>query len=308
MTQITADLVRTLRERSGAGMLDCKKSLVEAQGDIDAAIAWLRKKGLSVAAKKAGRAAAEGLVGVHVTDHSGAMVEVNSETDFVARNETFQNFVRQTAELASQVAGDVEKLKQATIASSKRSVADEANHLIATIGENILLRRSAAISVEQGAVVNYLHNSIAADVGRIGVLIALESTGDKAKLNEVGRLIAMHIAAAHPQALSIEDLDTHLLENEREVLTEQAKASGRPDEIIAKMVEGRLRKFYEQVVLLEQIYVVDNERKISQVLADFAKDIGAPIAIKGFVRFGLGEGLEKKSTDFAAEVASQLSS
>ncbi|MEN8236995.1 MAG: translation elongation factor Ts [Pseudomonadota bacterium] len=308
MTTITTDLIRQLRERSGAGMMDCKKALTEAGGDIEAAIDWLRTKGLAAAAKKAGRSAAEGLVGVHVEDGVGAVVEVNAETDFVGRNETFQNFVRKAAALSISSNSSIDQLNAMTDPESGRSISDEITHLIATVGENMVLRRCHTLQVSTGVVASYIHGTVASGLGRIGVLVALESSGDKTKLESVGRNIAMHIAATHPQALDVDGLDPQLIENERNVLTEQAKASGRPDNIIEKMVEGRLRKFYEQVVLLEQVYVVDNERKIRQVVQDSEKEVGAPITLKGFVRFGLGEGIEKKSTDFAEEVAAQLSS
>lgn len=308
MTAITTDLVRQLRERSGAGMMDCKKALTEANGDIEAAIDWLRKQGLAAAAKKAGRSAAEGLIGVHVENGFGAVVEVNAETDFVGRNEIFQNFVRKAAALSLKSNSSIDELNSMTDPESGRSVADEISHLIATVGENMVLRRCHILQVSEGAVASYIHSVVAPELGRIGVLVALESSGDKTKLEAVGRNIAMHIAAMHPQALDIDDLDPQLVKNERDVLIEQAKASGRPDNIIEKMVEGRLRKFYEQVVLLEQVYVVDNERKIRQVVQDSEKEVGAPITLKGFVRFGLGEGIEKVSKDFAEEVASQLSS
>ena len=308
MTTITTDLVRQLRERSGAGMMDCKKALTAAGGDIEAAIDWLRTKGLATAAKKAGRSAAEGLVGVHVQDNIGAVVEVNAETDFVGLNDVFQNFVRKAATLAIDSNNSIDQLNAMTDPESGRSVADEITHLIATVGENMVLRRCQTLQVSEGAVASYIHNMTAPELGRIGVLVALESSGDKAKLESLGRNIAMHIAATHPQALDIDSLDPKLIENERSVLTEQAKESGRPEEIIAKMVEGRLRKFYEQIVLVEQVYVIDNERKIKQVVQDSEKEVGAPITLKGFVRFGLGEGIEIESKDFAQEVASQLSS
>ncbi len=306
MAEITAALVKELRESSGAGMMDCKKALIEAGGDVDAAVDWLRKKGLAAAAKKAGRVAAEGLVGVASDGTKGAVVEVNSETDFVARNETFQNFVRDVAQASLGVGGDLEKTTAATLAGSGNSVADEVTNMIAKIGENMALRRSAGISVSDGVVCSYIHNQTAPGLGKIGVLVGLESTGDKAKLETLGKQLAMHVAAAQPQAVDRDGVDASSVERERDVLSEQARASGKPEEIIAKMVEGRLRKFYEEVCLLEQIFVIDGETKVSKVLEAAAKDVGAPVAIVGFERFQLGEGVERGEQDFAAEVAATL--
>lgn len=303
MAQITAGLVKELREKTGAGMMDCKKALSETDGDLEAAVDWLRKKGLSKAAKKAGRVAADGLIGVAVREGAGAVVEVNSETDFVARNASFQALVREVADLALDVEGDLEKLAAATAASSGKSVADTLTDLIATIGENMTLRRAEALKVAPGVVAAYVHAPAAEGLGRIGVLAALESEGDAGKLNELGRKICMHIAATAPAAARIEDLDPALLERERAVLSEQARASGKPDNVIEKMVEGRLRKFYEESVLLEQVFVVDGENKVKDVIKSAEADVGAPIALTGFVRMALGEGLEKQEEDFAAEVA-----
>lgn len=306
MAEITAALVKELRESSGAGMMDCKKALVEAGGDVDAAVDWLRKKGLAAAAKKAGRVAAEGLVGVASEGTKGAVVEVNSETDFVARNETFQGFVRDVAAASLTVGGDLDKTMAASLAGSGASVADEVTNMIAKIGENMALRRSAGIAVSDGVVCSYIHNQTAPGLGKIGVLVGLESTGDKAKLEALGKQLAMHVAAAQPQAVDRDGVDASSVERERDVLSEQARASGKPEEIIAKMVEGRLRKFYEEVCLLEQIFVIDGETKISKVLEATAKDVGAPVAIVGFERFQLGEGVERGEQDFAAEVAATL--
>jgi len=306
MAEITAALVKELRESSGAGMMDCKKALVEAGGDVDAAVDWLRKKGLAAAAKKAGRVAAEGLVGVASEGTTGAVVEVNSETDFVARNETFQGFVRDVAAASLTVGGDLDKTMAASLAGSGASVADEVTNMIAKIGENMALRRSAGIAVSDGVVCSYIHNQTAPGLGKIGVLVGLESTGDKAKLEALGKQLAMHVAAAQPQAVDRDGVDASSVERERDVLSEQARASGKPEEIIAKMVEGRLRKFYEEVCLLEQIFVIDGETKISKVLEATAKDVGAPVAIVGFERFQLGEGVERGEQDFAAEVAATL--
>jgi len=302
MAEITAALVKELREKTGAGMMDCKKALAESNGDLEGAVDWLRKKGLAAAAKKAGRVAAEGLVGVVVSGTEGAMVEVNSETDFVARNDRFQAFVSKLAELALQADGDVEKLKTIEFPGEGRNVADELTHMIATIGENMNLRRAAKLKVGSGVVVSYVHNATAPGLGKIGVLVAIESTGGP-QIEELGRGIAMHVAAARPDALTIADVDQATLERERSVLSEQARASGKPEEIIAKMVEGRLRKYYEEVVLTEQVYVIDGESKVKDVVAKLSKEIGAPVSIAGFVRYTLGEGVEKEESDFAAEVA-----
>jgi len=303
MAEITAALVKELRERSGAGMMDCKKALTESGGDLEGAVDWLRKKGLAAAAKKAGRVAAEGLVGMAVAANKGALVEINSETDFVARNDKFQDFVRKVAALSLDKSGDVAAIAAAAYPGTGRNVGEELTQLIATIGENMNLRRAAALSAEPGVVASYMHNAVDATLGKIGVLVALKSSGDKAKLAELGRQIAMHIAAANPQAVSVKTLDPASVERERSVLSEQARASGKPEEIIAKMVEGRLRKFYEEVVLLEQIFVIDGETKVGKVVEAAGKAAGAPIEITGFVRFALGEGIERSQGDFAAEVA-----
>jgi elongation factor Ts len=303
MAEITGALVKDLREKTGAGMMDCKQALSATDGDIEAALDWLRKKGLAAAAKKSGRVAAEGLVGVAASPREGSVVEINAETDFVARNDQFQDFVRTVATLALTSSADMESLKQMPHPSG-RSVAEELTHLIATIGENMSLRRAAKLSVNEGVVAIYVHNALAPELGRIGVLVALESAGDPEKLNALGRRIAMHVAAAKPDALTIADVDPAALERERAILVDQAKASGKPEAIIGKMVEGRLRKYYEEVVLLEQIYVVDGESKVSKVVEEAAKDVGAPVALTGFVRFALGEGIDKgPADDFATEVA-----
>lgn len=303
MAEITASLVKELREKSGAGMMDCKKALAETNGDLEGAVDWLRKKGLAAAAKKAGRVAAEGLVGVKAEGTKGAVVEVNSETDFVARNETFQGFVEGVADVAFEAGGDLEALKAAQYPGAGKTVADQLTDMIGTIGENMQLRRSAGLSVNDGVVAAYIHNAIKPGLGKIGVLVALESTGDKAKLEDLGKQLAMHVAAASPQFLTVDTVDTAALDREREVLADQARASGKPEDIIAKMVEGRLRKYYEEVVVLEQAFVMDPDRKVKKVVEDAAKDVGAPVTLAGFVRFALGEGVEKKEEDFAAEVA-----
>jgi len=303
MAEITASLVKDLREKTGAGMMDCKNALTAAEGDIEGAIDWLRKKGLAAAAKKSGRVASEGLVGVSAGAREASVVEVNAETDFVARNDGFQAYVRDVAKLALTSSADMESLKQMPYPSG-RSVAEELTHLIATIGENMSLRRAAKLAVNHGVVATYIHNALAPELGRIGVLVALESTGDQDKLNALGRQIAMHVAAAKPDALRIEDVDQTALARERSILVDQAKASGKPDAIIEKMVDGRLRKYYEEVVLLEQVYVIDGETKVAKVVENAAKDVGAPVQLTGFVRFALGEGIEKpEGDDFAAEVA-----
>lgn len=307
MAEISAALVKDLRDKTGAGMMDCKKALTEANGDLEAAIDWLRKKGLSAAAKKAGRVAAEGLVAVASAGNKAAVVEVNAETDFVARNDAFQTFVVNAAKVALETNADMEQLKAQAYPGSGRTIQDELTQLIATIGENMNIRRVSFMTVPQGIVASYVHNALAPNVGKIGVLVALESSGDVAKLAELGKQLAMHVAAARPEALNIQDVDTKALDRERDVLSEQARASGKPEEIIAKMVEGRLRKYYEEVVLLEQVYVVDGETKIAKVVENAAKAIGAPIKLSGFARYQLGEGIEKAQDDFAAEVAKMAS-
>jgi elongation factor Ts len=302
MAEITAATVKELRERTGAGMMDCKKALGETQGDMEAAIDWLRTKGLAAAAKKAGRTAAEGLVGVAVRGTRGAVVEVNSETDFVAKNEQFQEFVRTVANLALDAGSDVEALKSASWPAGG-TVEEKLTANIATIGENQSLRRAALLEVGDGVVVSYVHNSAAPGLGKIGVLVALESAGDKAALEALGKQLAMHIAAANPLALRGEDLDSAMIERERSIATEKAKESGKPADIVAKMVDGAIAKFRKEMAFLSQLFVIDNKTKVEDVLANHAKQIGAPIAVPGFVRFQLGEGIEKKESDFAAEVA-----
>jgi elongation factor Ts len=293
MTQITAALVKELREKTGAGMMDCKKALQENNGDMEAAVDWLRTKGLAAAAKKAGRVAAEGLVAVACEGNVGAVVEVNAETDFVARNDQFQGFVGNIATIALSAGEDMDAIKAAAYPGTGRNVADELTQLIATIGENMSLRRAQVLKVGQGVIAPYVHSATVPGMGRIGVLVALESAGDADKLNELGRQIAMHVAAANPQALDRGSLDADAIERERAVLIEQARESGKPEDIIEKMVEGRLRKFYEEVVLNEQIYVIDGETKVGKVVEKAAGDIGAPVKLAGFARFALGEGIEK---------------
>lgn len=303
MAEITAAQVKSLREKTGAGMMDCKKALTESGGEIEAATDWLRKKGLSSAASKSGRVAAEGLVGVLVEGGKGAVAEVNSETDFVARNESFQGFVRQVTACALATGGDIEALRAAAYPASGRSVGEELSEMITTIGENMDVRRAAVLSVGKGVIASYVHGSVAPGTGRIGVLVALESEGDADKLIALGKQLAMHIAASKPQAVSTDQLDPAVVSREREFLKEQAIASGKPPEIAEKMVEGRLRKFYQEIVLLEQAFVIDPDKKVGQAIEAAAGEIGAGVEVTGFVRFALGEGIERKAEDFASEVA-----
>ena len=307
MAEITAALVKELREKSGVGMMDCKKALTENNGDIEASIDWLRAKGLSKAAKKADRVAAEGLVAIALRNDGkgmiGAAVELNAETDFVARNELFQNAARKVAQTALGVDGDVEALKAAKTADGE-VVQDMITNLIATIGENMMLRRSARFSVSAGAVAAYVHNAVAPEVGRIGVLVAVEGEGDQAALQDLGKKIALHVAATAPLSLSPDDLDPAAIERERAIFAEQAAASGKPPAVVEKMVEGRIRKFLEEVVLLKQAFVMNPDQTVEQLVADTAKQLGSPVTVKGFVRLALGEGVEKPpEADFAAEVA-----
>jgi len=308
MADISAELVKELRELTGAGMMDCKKALVEASGDKEKAIDVLRKKGLSSAAKKAGRVAAEGLVAVAASDKKASIVEVNAETDFVARNDAFQQFTLQAAKIALETGADAEALKAKPYPGSA-SVQDALTNLIATVGENMNIRRARVLSVSQGIVATYVHNALAPNLGKIGVLVALESAADAAKLMELGKHIAMHIAATNPISLSIEQVDPKALEREQAIFTEQAKASGKDEKFIPKMVEGRTRKFFEESVLFEQTYVRDPEGKlkVKDVVANAGKEWNAPVTLAAFVRFQLGEGIEKAQDDFAAEVAKMAS-
>ena len=306
MAEITAGLVKELREKSGAGMMDCKRALQENDGDIEISMDWLRTKGLSKAAKKADRVAAEGLVAIALrTDGAGmtgAAIELNAETDFVSRNDTFQAAARQTAQVALDTDGSVEAIGAAKTPSGE-TVSDAITNLIATIGENMLVRRAARFQVETGVVAAYVHNATAPDLGRIGVLVAIESAGEPAKLQELGRKIAMHVAATGPLSLSTDDLDPAAVEGERAIFPEQALESGKPANVVEKMVEGRIRKFYEEVVLLKQSFVMNPDQTIEQLVAEAGKTLGSPVVVKGFVRLALGEGVEKKQEDFAAEVA-----
>jgi elongation factor Ts len=302
MAEITAATVKELRERTGAGMMDCKKALGETSGDMEAAIDWLRTKGLAAAAKKAGRTAAEGLVGVAVEGNRGAVVEVNSETDFVAKNETFQEFVRTVSQLALTASGNVEGLLAASWPQGG-TVQEKLTSNIATIGENQSLRRAAVLQVSEGVVVSYVHNAAAPGLGKIGVLVALESSADTAALEALGKQLAMHIAAANPQALTGEELDPSTIERERAIATEKANESGKPADIVARMVDGAIAKFRKENALMSQLFVMDNKTKIEDVVAAEGKKIGAPISLNAYVRFQLGEGIEKQASDFAAEVA-----
>lgn len=306
MTIISAQSVKELRERTGAGMLDCKKALTENNNDMESAIDWLRTKGLAAAAKKADRTAAEGLVGVVTSGTKGAVLEVNAETDFVARNEKFQHYVKTATGIALTSGASIDDLG-AIRYDGDRTVQGELTELISVIGENMGLRRSTVLSVSDGVVAGYTHGAIAPGLGRIGVLVALESTGDKAVLETVGKQIAMHAAASSPQFLNTAAVDADSLDRERRIFSEQARASGKPEEFIGKMIEGRVRKYYEEVCLLEQIYLIDtSKRKIADVVADVAKELGTSVSLTGFALFKLGDGIEKDVTDFAAEVAQQL--
>ena len=302
MAEITATLVKELREKSGAGMMDCKKALKETNGSLEEAIDWLRTKGLASAAKKAGRVASEGLVGIAIKGTTGALIEVNSETDFVARNDDFKAFVSNISDLASD-AGDLDTLRATAYPGEDRSVEEQLTHMIATVGENMALRRMSVLSIDRGIIASYMHNAVSDSMGKIGVLVALQSEGDIEKLNALGKQLAMHIAAAAPQSLSSDDLDKEVVERERQILIDQARDSGKPEEIIEKMVEGRVRKFYEEVCLLEQTFVVDGESKISAVIEKAAQDLGCSVCISAFNRFALGEGIEKAKEDYASEVA-----
>jgi elongation factor Ts len=302
MAEITAASVKELRERTGAGMMDCKKALGETAGDMEGAIDWLRTKGLAAAAKKAGRTAAEGLVGVEVDANKGAIVEVNSETDFVAKNEQFQDFVRTAAAITLGTGSNIEALKEACWPGGG-TVEEKLTSNIATIGENQAIRRAALLEVEEGAIVSYVHNAAAPGLGKIGVLVAIESGADREALVTLGKQLAMHIAAANPLALRGEELDPALLERERAIAREKAAESGKPAEIVEKMVEGAMAKFRKENALLSQLFVIDNKTKIEDVVAAEATRLGAPILLKAYVRFQLGEGIEKKESDFAAEVA-----
>jgi elongation factor Ts len=300
---ITAQMVKELRDATGVGMMDCKRALAETNGDMEAAVDWLRTRGLAKAAKKAGRTAAEGLIGVAIDGKSGAIVEVNSETDFVARNEQFQTIVGNAAKLALAANGDVAVLSEMPYPGSGRSVAAELTDAIAKIGENMNLRRSDKIEVNEGVVASYVHNTVKPGLGKLGIIVGLESSGNVEVLNTLGKQIEMLIANTNPLSVSPEDLDPEVVEKERAIFAEQAKESGKPAEIIAKMVEGRVRKYYEEVTLLAQVFVIDGESKVGDVIKKAEADAGAPIKVTRFVRYALGEGIQKDNSDFAAEVA-----
>ena len=301
MANITAEMVKNLREKTGVGMMDCKAALNENKGDVEAAVDWLRKKGLMKAAKKATRTAAEGLVGVASAPGRAALVEVNSETDFVARNHDFQTFVHQAAHSALEEEGVLEKLLARPL-NGKSSVSETLTALIAKIGENMSVRRASTLSVSPGVVATYIHNAVQAHLGKIGVLVALKSSANADKLMELGKKLAMHVAAAHPLALTPDALDADTIKRERAIYADQARQQGKPENLIEKMVEGRMRKFYEESVLTSQIFVVDGETPIAKVIENASKELGAPVQITGFVRFAVGDGIEKEETDFAAEV------
>ena len=300
---LTASIIKDLREKSGAGMMDCKKALIETNGNMEEAIDWLRKQGLSAVAKKSGRVAAEGLIGVTINNNSGAMVEINSETDFVARNELFQNFVKTCSSLVLSSKNDIEALQNLPFPNSDRTVKQELANNIATIGENMNIRRVEFLDVSEGMLVSYVHNNVADGLGRLGVLVALESKAKNNDLLETGKQVAMHIAATSPKSLNIEDLDPDIIEREKQVLIDQAMASGKPKEIAEKMVQGRMNKFYQEVVLNEQVSVVDGETKIKDIVNKLSSDINHDVKIKGFKILKLGDGIEVGETNFAAEVA-----
>jgi elongation factor Ts len=302
MTNITATMVKDLRDKTGAGMMDCKAALGETNGDMEAAIDWLRKKGLSKAAKKAGRVAAEGLIGVAVGGDAGALVEVNSETDFVARNDQFKDFVKTAAQLALEEAGDIEKLLAKPM-NGGATVQHTLSEMVGKIGENMSVRRAVSLAVSPGVVAAYVHNASSPELGKIGALVALKSTADKAKLSALGKQLAMHVAAAAPLALTPEHLSKDIVERERAVQADIARQSGKPENVIEKMMEGRMRKFYEESVLMSQTFVIDGETSIARVLEKASKDLGAPVTVDGFVRFQVGEGIEKIDSDFADEVS-----
>ena len=303
---ITAQMVKELREKTGVGMMDCKAALQENDGDIEAAIDWLRTKGLAKAAKKAGRVAAEGLIGIADGDGKAAIVELNAETDFVARNDQFQALVAAVAAAALGTDGTLAAVTAAELPGTDKTVETAITDAVATIGENMTLRRSDVLSVEAGVVASYVHSAAAPGLGKIGVIVGLESAGDKAKLSALGRQIAMHIAAASPLAVDVGDLNAETVDRERAVFAEQARESGKPENIIEKMVEGRLRKFYEESVLLKQTFVIDGENTVEAVLKSAEADIGAPLRIAGFIAYRLGEGIERDESDFAAEVATAV--
>ncbi len=300
---LSASMVKELREKSGAGMMDCKKALVESNGNMEDAIDWLRKQGLSAIAKKSSRIAAEGLIGISTNGLQGAIVEINSETDFVARNELFQNFVKKCSNLALTYKSDINSLKDLQFPGTDRTVDQELGNNIATIGENMNIRRVEYLEVSEGILVSYIHNKITEDLGKLGVIVAIETQAKESQLFDVGKQIAMHIAATSPKAINIDDLDSDLVNKERDVLIDQAMSSGKPKEIAEKIVQGRLQKFFQEVVLNEQISVIDGETKIKDIIKKLSNDLGVEVRIKDFKIFKLGEGIEVAKNDFAAEVA-----
>jgi elongation factor Ts len=305
MTQITTSLIQELRTKTGAGMMKCKEALMENNCDMEASVDWLRKKGLAAASKKAGRVASEGLVGLSLAKGRGVLVEINSETDFVARNEQFQGYVKHVTNLFLEQDGDMEQLAESPYGQGTgRNVSEELTNLIAVIGENMTMRRVGSLSVTPGVVVGYIHGTISEGLGKLGVLVAIESTGDVQALEALGKQIAMHIAATNPHSVSVEELDPLVVDRERNIFVSQAKESGKPDAVIEKMVDGRLRKFYEESVLLEQVFVIDGESKVKDVIKKAESTLGTSVKIDGFLRFALGEGIEKKEDNFAEEVAS----
>ncbi|MBZ0138309.1 MAG: translation elongation factor Ts [Pseudorhodoplanes sp.] len=306
MAEITAAMVKELREKTGAGMMDCKAALSETKGDMEAAVDWLRKKGLAKAAKKAGRVAAEGLIGIAIAGTRGVVVEVNAETDFVARNEQFQGLVKLIADVALGAGTEVEKIKAAKAGSM--TVAEALSASIATIGENMTLRRAAGLAVAKGAIGSYVHNSVSDGLGKIGVLVALESAGNAAELGALGRLMAMHVAAANPQAVDAAGLDPAIIRREKDILADKYRQQGKPDNVIEKIVESGLRTFYKEVCLTEQAYIHEPDKTVAQALKAAEGRVGAPVKVAGFVRFALGEGIEKHESDFAAEVAAAAKS
>lgn len=303
MIQITASLVKELRGKSGAGMMDCKNALKENDGDVETAMDWLRQKGIAKAAKKSGRVAAEGLVAVASNGLSSVAVEVNAETDFVARNEAFQEIVRTIAAVGLEKNGDLAATLAADYPDTGRNIQDQLTEFVGAIGENMTLRRLQGLAVEQGVVATYVHNSVIPGMGKIAVLVALDSTADEAMLTALGKQLAMHVAATAPLALSTDDLDGQAVERERNILIEQARSSGKPDNIIEKMIAGRMAKYYQEVVLMEQTFIIDGETKITKVIDNAARDVGADIRLAGYVRLELGAGIDKAEDDFAAEVA-----
>ncbi len=298
---VSASIIKDLRVKTGAGMMDCKKALVEANGDFETAVDWLRVKGLAVAVKKAERVASEGLTAIYVDSIKGAIIEINSETDFVAKNEAFQDLVKEVVQIAVQH-NNIESLKTANTKSGK-SVEDEIIANVATIGENLKLRRMQVLEVKDGIIASYVHNAVANNMGKIAVLVALESTGDKAKLMETSKQIAMHIAATRPECLDKKSVPAEVIQREKGIFTKQLKTSGKPDNIIEKIIEGRIRKFLKEIVLLDQAFIIDSKFKISEIVNNLAKQLGTPVRLKSYVRFELGEGIEKEEKNFADEVS-----